>query len=235
MTPITRSTLTGQVEEALKREIASGVLPPGHPLRANEIAERYGISATPTREAMQRLTAQGLIVLDSKHTSRVADVSVEDLEDVYWLRQMLEPLALRRSIERATPAWLPTVVRAMEEMRVAARDLSTAAADVLAWSQAHQHFHFALFATAGSPQLERILTNLYHHSERYRMLVKGVAEAGNTDEHEAIVSHLQEGEHDAAVEALASHYGRTVALLRATGLPASAIRASDADHRPDRT
>lgn len=221
MTTITRLTLTGQVEDALKREIASGVLRPGQPLRANEIAERFGVSATPTREAIQRLTAQGLVTIDNKHNSRVADVSLKDLEEVYWLRQLLEPVALRRSLDRATPEWLDSVSRAMAQMRDVAGGLSTATSDVIAWSQSHQMFHFALFAAADAPQLERILTNLYHHSERYRMLVRGVREQGAVDEHEAIVEHLLAGDFDAAVAALASHYEHTVTLLRSTGLPSA--------------
>ncbi len=215
-----RSTLTGQVEEALKREIASGALVPGQPLRASEIADRFGVSATPTREALQRLTGQGLVILDDKHSIRVADVSVKDLEEVYWLRQMLEPVALRLAFERGDAAWRDDVARAMETLRASIPE-QPSELDPIQWSHAHQLFHFTLFRASDSTQLVRILTNLYHHSERYRMLVRGIATPdAPTDEHEEIAAQIAAGDQEKAVTALSAHFVRTVELLRSTGLPA---------------
>lgn len=219
-TRLKRSTLTGQLEEALKREIAFGGLVPGQALRASEIAERFGVSATPTREAMQRLTAQGLVILDDKHVARVADVSIKDLEEVYWLRQLLEPVALRLAFEHANDAWRASVTAAMEDLRGAAAT-STGEFDPIRWSQAHQRFHATLFGGADSTQLIRILTNLYHHSERYRMLVRGIDSASDhREEHDEIASQVAAGDVERAVAALTVHFNRTVELLKATGLPA---------------
>ena len=220
-TRLKRSTLTGQVEEALKRDIASGALVPGQPLRANDIADRFGVSATPTREALQRLTAQGLVVLDDKHVVRVADVSVKDLEEVYWLRQMLEPVALRLAFERADDSWRLAVAKATEDLRNSTRS-TDGEPDPIRWSQAHQLFHRTLFEAADSVQLVRILTNLYHHSERYRMLVRGIRPLDeHGDEHQEIAAHIAAGDVEHAVAALTAHFNRTVTLLRSTGLPAT--------------
>ena len=224
---VRRLTLTGQVEEALKRDIASGVLVPGQPLRANEIAARFGVSATPTREAMQRLTAQGLVVLDAKHTARVADVSVKDLEEVYWLRQMLEPVALRLAFERADDAWRAELKVAMDRLRTCSVGSDDAPFDPVLWSQAHWRLHQTMFTGAASPQLQRILTNLYQHSERYRMLVRGViAPSGIGDEHDGIVSAVLAGDRDGAMRALTDHFNGTVRVLRATSLPAASSAPS---------
>ena len=80
---VTRATLATQLEHALRDEILSGELQPGTRLRAEEIAARYGVSPTPTREALQRLLADSLISLDPRAGIQVAQVSLEELRDVY--------------------------------------------------------------------------------------------------------------------------------------------------------
>lgn len=228
---VTRSTLTGQVEEALKRDIASGVLVPGQALRVNEIAARFGVSATPTREALQRLTAQGIVVVDSKHASRVAHVSVPDLEEVYWLRQMLEPVALRLAFERAGDAWRRDVDDAMKSLRRSLPD-DGSEFDPGGWSQAHWRFHHTLFSGARSPHLERILSNLYHHSERYRMLIRGVvAPRDMGDEHGEIAESILAGHVDEATAALSAHFNGTVTLLKAASLPSGGPTVVTTDGR----
>ncbi len=92
---LTRSTLTAQLEDALRVDIIEGVLVPGQRLRAADLSKRYGVSATPFREALQRLAAQRLVDLDPRFGATVADISRAELRDIYQMRDLLEGLAWR--------------------------------------------------------------------------------------------------------------------------------------------
>lgn len=218
---IVRSNLSAQVEDAIRHDIVNGMLRPGQRLRAQEFTERYGVSATPAREALQRLAGQGLVTLDDRQSARVADVSVRDLEEVYWLRRLLEPIALRLSFESGGSVWRDQLITATDELRSADRAARMPArGERPSWPEAHQRFHSTLFAGAESPQLLRILTNLYHHSERYRMLARErTLSTDNRSEHEAIAENVMSGDIEAAAKALASHIDATLILLRQAAFP----------------
>lgn len=213
---IIRNNLSGQVEEAIRRDIVAGALVPSQRLRAQEISDRYGVSATPAREALQRLAGQGFIHLDDRQSARVAEVSPRDLKEVYWLRRLLEPVALRLSFENGGDRWRVELEAATEALRHADRPQpGTSQAASATWPEVHRNFHLKLFADADAPHLLRMLTSLYHHSERYRMLArKHTVSTDNFHEHEAIVRAVMNGDIETAGSALASHIDATYELLR---------------------
>src|SRR5688572_6357929 len=86
---ISRATLTEQLEEALRADILDGVYRPGQRLRASELTDRYGVSATPLREALQRLAAENLVELDPRLGATVSPISEHDLRDIYELLSMV--------------------------------------------------------------------------------------------------------------------------------------------------
>src|SRR5690242_19785121 len=94
--PATRSDW---VEERLRAAILQGELEPGQRLHANDLADRWDVSATPLREAFQRLASDGLVEMLPQRGARVTDVSIEEAGQIYELRLLLEPLCLRRSLE----------------------------------------------------------------------------------------------------------------------------------------
>src|SRR5665811_1479890 len=154
---VSRETLAGQLEAALREDILGGSLPPGTWLRQSEIAERYGVSQTPLREALQKLAATGLVVLDPMAGAYVSQISKADLVDIYTLRSVLEPLAIQRSVERADDEWLDQIKKAEDELRAAtARDMAVRARGAsdpeasLAWTRAHRAFHRALMSRSES-------------------------------------------------------------------------------------
>lgn len=172
---ISRATLTSQLEEALRTDIVAGLLEPGQKLRATDITALYGVSATPIREAVQRLSGQGLVELDPKVGARVAAISLEDVRDVFAVRLMLEPRALELSIGGGGARWLREVTEAFERLRsVSARRPGDGARwreTMLEIAEAHRAFHWALLSACGSPWLLRFISILYGHSSRYRMLL----------------------------------------------------------------
>lgn len=213
-TRVTRATLASQLEDALRLEIIEGALLPGQRLRANDLTQRYGVSATPLREALQRLAAENLVEIDPRLGAAVAGISRTDLHDIYWLRELLEGMALKRSIANGDAGWEARVRGAWERFIAQATiDADAPASEIVHWSRAHRDFHEALYFAVNSPWLLRFIDTLYDHSERYRMLSVRSRLLPTTVEHEGIYRPAIERDAKAAVEWLRKHLHHTVADL----------------------
>jgi GntR family transcriptional regulator, carbon starvation induced regulator len=211
---VTRATLMSQVEDAVRWDIVSGELAPGQRLRAAELIQKYGVSATPLREALQRLAAQKLIDWDPRLGAAVADVSLKEVKDIYWLREVLEALALSRSIERADDAWDAKLDEAWAGLLKAKRPVAGVDREVLmAWSRAHRTYHEALLAGCDSDWLVRFNEMLSDHSERYRVYSARVGTRDSREEHESIYTAAKARDVDEAVAALRRHLESTVTTI----------------------
>lgn len=199
------TTRTQWVDDRLRDEILSGALPPGTPLRAEELAQRWSVSPTPVREALQRLAGTGFVELRPQRGARVADANLRDVEEVYDLRLLLEPVALRASLERADDAL---------------RDAISAAYDAyvarLGFAE-HRALHGALLARCPNERMLGIIDGLSEHSQRFQVLALG-APGGHHDviaEHGTLCEHAVAGRIDEAVEFLREHLRTTVDAVRA--------------------
>jgi DNA-binding GntR family transcriptional regulator len=215
--------LTAQIEDALRIDIIEGVLKPGQRLRAADMAQRYNVSPTPLREALQRLAAQNLVDIDPRLGATVAGISREHLRDTYWVRELLETLALERSIERGDAEWERRAQAAFDDLRDATkvRVATRGTEGALTWSKAHRTFHETLLEAADSPWLKSILATLNDHSERYRMLSVQTGVRDSIEEHGAILTAALAHDRAAATASLKRHLSGTVDLLE-HGLPTQA-------------
>jgi GntR family transcriptional regulator, carbon starvation induced regulator len=226
---LSRATLAEQVEDAIRFDIIEGVLLPGQRLRAGDLADQYDVSATPLREALQRLAAENLVVLDPRVGATVADISIADLRDVYKLRDLLEGVALERSVELGEDAWASQIRTAWEAFRQeSGRRGGHSREDAAVWSAAHRRLHEALTASCDSPWLLRFVGMLNHHSERYRML-SARAPRPSLAEHEAIVRHATNHRGKEAVEALVKHRAGTIEVLEQSMAGHASLSKSDPD------
>jgi len=220
-TRVSRATLALQLEDALRADILSGELRPGQRLRAADIAPRYGVSATPLREALQRLSVEGLVILDARIGVTVSPISRDDLRDVYETRAVLECEALRRSIARGDEAWLGRVAAALEDLRRATRRGEFSIADgtaeeaARAWSRAHREFDLQLYSACGSPWLLRFIETLSMRCERYRRAAGQLANAYATwlEEHEAVFQSVQARDPTEAATVLQGHLRGTAGMV----------------------
>lgn len=221
---ISRTTLADQLEQALRADILEGVFPPGERLKAAELTERYGVSATPLREALQRLAGESLVDLDSRLGASVSAISRDDLLDTYELLTLLGCAALERSVGHGGADWREHVqlrfsamvgaMKAQEDALDAAerRNLSADA------TVAHWEYHDALYQACGSPWLLRFVKLLHGHAERYRRrwMQASTAQRDLKHEHESILVAVLSNDSVAAVNALQAHLSRTVELLTDT-------------------
>ena len=214
--PSTAQSLTSAVFHILRGSILYSHLEPGTKLRVAQLAEHFNVSLSAVREALARLSAEGLLVAENHRGFRVAPVSEEDLLDLTETRIDLECNALRRAIERGDEEWA-------EKARGAFDALRSAEGNSLLLNQRrnllHSEFHFALIEACGSPWLLRLLTMLFERSERYRLLsvsysrVRGEVAGEHKELFEAAVIRRNP---DKACSILAHHTRQTTqALLHA--------------------
>ena len=152
------------VTDELRDSILSGFIPPGEQLRPRDLERRYGVSATPVREAIQRLAAERLVQIAPHRHATVVALDVDELEHIYELRLLLEPIAVTRSLERSDSTWLAEVEAAHATLVDYGQEHSPASI------YAHLDFHGRIRSRCDSPWMLRFIDELVMHSERYRAL-----------------------------------------------------------------
>jgi GntR family carbon starvation induced transcriptional regulator len=211
---VSRATLTSQVEAAIRSDIINGVMAPGEHLRAAELVERYGVSPTPLREALQRLATQRLVKWDARLGASVASVSHDELRDIYATRELLEAAALERSIANGTAEWESEVNETWERLKSIARpSRAIASSRATDWVEAHRAFHRAIFDACESAWLLRFIETLAEHSERYRVMSAMTGSRDTIEEHARIWRAAVARDVPAALEAQRSHLAGTVSLI----------------------
>ncbi len=163
ISPATQS-LVDRVSHAVRRAILEGRLRPGEALSISDLAADLGVSHSPVREALQRLSGQGLVVLRPARTAIVAPLELEDLQEIYRLRKLIEVDAAIRAAPKLTEEDV-----ALLERELAA--LSDAAFDSDEFWDSHNAFHSALMRPVMTPRLQRMITELWHAGERYLRIV----------------------------------------------------------------
>jgi DNA-binding GntR family transcriptional regulator len=161
-TPLEISSVEDEVYRALRGEIGRLELAPGQRLRLEELAGRFQVSLTPVRHALRRLESEGLVVSLPRRGSRVAPLSVEELEEIQALRLGLETFLARRGAERCTDEALSEMTAARDEMERAFR-----AGDLDAYLASFWSLRDACYRCADRPRLERALEDQRIRVERY--------------------------------------------------------------------
>jgi DNA-binding GntR family transcriptional regulator len=158
-------TLVERATSRLREEILSDVMLPGDRVHIDDAAARLGMSVVPVREALRSLVAEGLVVAIPQRGYRVSPVSDDDLEDVYRLRIVLDPMATGLAVPRMTQTEHAELGEALDGLLQAYRD-----DDRNLHRIEHRRFHFAIYNACGSPWLIRILDLLWTNSYRYQRI-----------------------------------------------------------------
>ncbi len=173
------------VYRELRKAILNGVFVPGQMLRQEEVAARLGVSRSPLREALPRLEAEGMVVLQPRRGYAVATLDPEEISEAFDLRRLLETELARRSIRRRVEADIARVYAIISEMASLAAQSDEA--DRAHWFELNLSFHDALLAPAKCPHHMRALENLRGVIESY--IRTEVRLTG--DLHQAQQEHLQ--------------------------------------------
>lgn len=184
--------------DLLRAELLAGAIKPGEMLSQNSLADRFGVSRIPVRDALQALAGEGLVELGPRG-ARAVCLTVAEVREIYDMRLMLEADLLRRAATRMDDARLEAIDRVRRKSDIDAATPQWAASD---WA-----FHQALYAPAGRARQMRIVEGLRRtcqlHVGAYAAMPQATARW--LDDHRAILERLQSGDAAGAVDSLEAH------------------------------
>lgn len=140
--------------QTIRQRIMDGSFPPGSPLREEMLAADIGVSRTPVRDALRRLLADGLVESERNYGTFVAEITGDDLNEVYQLRAMLEGFAARRAAQRIKPEDLAELRRLADAMEAIE---TPDEAGTARFSALNRDFHMTIVRAAGSRRLEGMM------------------------------------------------------------------------------
>lgn len=193
------------IASALRADIASGRLVPGQELRQEELAERFGTSRIPVREAMQALERDGLIIVLRNRRSVVAEFDEADLRDHYATRTLLEGEAA--ALCAAQQPNLTGLQEIQQELQEHGNQ------DPAAYAELNRQFHGWIWTESGSRWLDRLATSLWQGlSPHTPGVVPGQVDLALA-EHQDIIDALASGDPERARSAMAAHISRSCDML----------------------
>ena len=217
----TNAGLSDHVAAELTRRVASGELPLGSWLRQNKIAEEFGISRTPVREAIQSLSATGVVELIPNRGARIRVPSPAEIEDGYRVRAELEGLAAELATKFATQDQVDRLRAAEELFEVAVREVTDAGTSVEVgrqrWTQANDDFHEIILEAARNRSLVSAIAWIHHTLPRnltWNELSRDVRlMRSNVQQHRAIREAIEAGDGQSARRAMIDHVMRSGDLV----------------------
>lgn len=203
LAPVERAPgLADQVYQALRAQLRSGRIAAGQPMQEVQLAQQLGVSRTPVREALTRLAGEGLLVLSGRSFT-VPALTIDDAEDIYEIRFLLETAALRRIAPRCSD----DSVRAPIEEALAAAVEAHERDDVAAFREAHAGFRAACLALVPNRRLVRTIEQYGSHLQHIGALtlddpgIRTIVLDGLA----RITAALRTGDGDAAADAMHAH------------------------------
>ena len=185
-------------------------------MRFWDLRERYQCGLSPLREALMRLVADGLVVLEDRKGFRVAPVSRQEMLDIANMLVELEAIGIRKSVEKGDDRWEANMVARFHELSKRAIFSTDGSLDP-EWEARNIAFHESLFAACDSPTLVSFCRTLSERFSRYRRLWAASAKTGRhvAREHQNILKAALSRDADTAIALLRRHRRRTLDELLA--------------------
>jgi DNA-binding GntR family transcriptional regulator len=204
-TSLSPRALYEEVAELLRQRIFKRELQPGSWIDELKIAEEYGISRTPLREALKVLAAEGLVTMKVRRGAYVTEVSAQDLADVYHLLSLLESDAAGVVAEQASETQMAELQQLHAQLEASAL---AAPNDTLAFFSINEGFHMRLLEIANNRWRDQMVADLRKVMKlnRQNSLQKSGRIAESLAEHRAIMSALMSRDTEGAVQAMRTHF-----------------------------
>ena len=202
----TGASLVDAAYEQIRRRILDNVWPPGHRALEQEVALALGMSRTPVREALMRLSGEGLVEVIPRHGMRVLPVSPTDMREIYEILTALECMAAELLARRQpSAAELKPLIDATKAM-----DKALKLEDLDAWAVADERFHAQLLELAGNRQLQATVLNYWDRAHRARLFTLRLRPkpVNSTKEHMQMVERLRVGDAEGAARVTRAHRER---------------------------
>lgn len=199
-----------QVVEALRAAIVSLELAPGLALDRAELAQGFGVSQTPVRDALMRLSEEGLVLIRAQYTTQVSRIDVPAAREAHVLRRSVE-IEIARQLASAHD----DAVIAGLRLQLALQASLAAKKDFIGFIAADKAFHRLMYEAAGLPRLWSVVVRMSGHVDRLRLL--HIPTAGKTEQilgaHQTILEAIESRDPEAAQHAVRDHLSGTLASV----------------------
>lgn len=161
--PFRAQTVSSALAEELRERILNMDIPEDKPLRQDMLADQFGVSRIPVREALLQLEGEGLVVQTAHKGYTVTPLSIEDIRELFDLRALIEVDLLNRAIPRLSDDDLASAHRILDTFS----ELLRRGSREQEWGKLNWELHAALYRPAGRPRTTRMLKNLHRNADRY--------------------------------------------------------------------
>lgn len=209
--PTRQKSLADEIAEETKDELVRGELCPGDHVSTDRIARKLGVSHVPVREALSKLEAQGYLEAVPNRGFFVPELLLDDVEDVYRWRRVLEEEVHGTAVPALTEAQLSTLGELCGEMRTAAD-----AGDAVRFHRINRRFHFVIFEASNSRVLMRMLPALWDAASHYQSVLIQVESSISTlqAQHEELLRAFVDRAAERANEVMRGHRQVTLSMMR---------------------
>lgn len=210
--PVEKTRVSDRVYDDLKRWIVDGDLQPGEDLKDAELAIKLGVSRTPVREAMKRLESDGLVYTSASRWTRVAEISVEDVDNLFPIIKSLDVLALTSAFPSMKPDGVAEMKAAYhkQEEAIAKGDYDTMR--TAGWA-----LHKAYVTRSNNPELIDLIQKMLAKARRLRIFFyksSQIEPASALDEHKELVQVIADGSLEDSKAVLLRHWDHVTRLIR---------------------
>lgn len=199
---IQRQSITETLTERIRENILSGVYPVNTLLRQETLAEEFGVSRMPVRETLRNLETEGLVVLQAGRGALVPELSIDEVNEIFHLRLLLEVETLKAAIPNATESSLKN-----SEALAIQLDAAYDSNDIGAWGELNARFHMSLYAPSAMKATLAIIQRLNYQIDRYvrlqLVLDQDMRKASN--EHKDLCQLCRSGDVERAASLLSLH------------------------------
>lgn len=200
------AVLSTRIADELRQAILTGELSPGERIRQEELAEQFGASRIPVREALRILVTDGLVNMVSNSGAWVSSLTQDECSEQYQIRERLEPLLLRYNLPLLTAEDLARATDLVESMKKAP--------DLEAFMRLDREFHWITYSRVQTTTLTNLIERLWNTTQPYRrVFMQLVRSEGGIEvthlEHELLLEAIKRGDSEEAESILRGHIRRT--------------------------
>jgi DNA-binding GntR family transcriptional regulator len=201
-TPTLRESTGQKIESVLLDDITAGLLQPGERLDETKLAARFGVSRTPVREALSRLTAHGVLVAGEKRGVRVAQYSRAELGQMFEAMQEIESICARLANQRVTLLGRSEIEAAQNACKVAAK-----ANDRIAYIRANEALHQSIYRATGNLYISELASDFRRKTGPFRAkkLETQADMMESVANHEVLLAKIFSSDSQVAVDGMRAH------------------------------
>jgi DNA-binding GntR family transcriptional regulator len=203
-----------RLTDSLTEAITAGQIVPGQRLVEADLQQQYGVSRSSVREALQLLQASGLVVIEANKGAAVRQLTPQDLQDLFAIREQLEGLAALTAAQRIAQS--TTAQRRLQQL-LQRMDKAASRDDALAYNQLNQQFHALVVQLSGNAQLAQLIEqlNLPLLAHQFRGFMKPANQQASHQEHQRIGQALMTGDAKSAQRLMQQHVRAGLKLVKA--------------------